>query len=143
MKIITTFLLAFLLAAATLSAAVRPESGGTLHAELKGTKGKGKGNNNNNNGDVGGKANGMGGFFGPGGGFGMPGFGNGNGWGNGGSIGGGPTVVCSDPGPCYKKKVACPTNCFTSYSRSGKNYGAGGGGGGCTIDCKKKCTAYC
>ena len=96
------------------------------------------------------------GFFGPGGGFGVPNFGNG--WENyGGGYGAGyggpsggyakggttrPTVVCKEKGPCYKKKLTCPAKCFTSYSRSGKNYGAGGGGGGCTIDCKK-CTAYC
>ncbi|KAG2240634.1 hypothetical protein Bca52824_090598 [Brassica carinata] len=30
-----------------------------------------------------------------------------------------------------------------SFSRSGKGYGGGGGGGGCTMDCKKKCIAYC
>lgn len=99
--------------------------------------------------------------FDPAGGFSIPGFGNGNpfnvpgfagGWGggssgsNGGHAYGGvvePSVVCSDKGPCYKKKVTCPKKCFSSYSRSGKNYGAGGGGGGCTIDCKKKCIGYC
>ncbi|KAJ4770903.1 Glycine-rich protein [Rhynchospora pubera] len=94
-------------------------------------------------------------------GFNIPGFGNGNpfnqpgfagGWGGGyGGPGGGhsyggvvvPSVVCSDKGPCYKKRVTCPKKCFSSYSHSGKNYGSGGGGGGCTIDCKKRCTAYC
>lgn len=101
----------------------------------------------------------MGGFFGPGGGFGVPGLGNG--WGNGiisGGYGAGyggptggyskggvirPTVVCKEKGPCYKKKLTCPAKCFSSFSKSGKNYGAGGGGGGCTMDCKKKCIAYC
>ncbi|RRT60614.1 hypothetical protein B296_00024891 [Ensete ventricosum] len=98
-----------------------------------------------------------GGFFGPGGGFNMPGFGGGwgagyGGWGAGyGGFGGGygrdgvavPSVVCSDWGPCYNKKLTCPANCFTSYSRYGRGYGGGGGGGGCTIDCKKYCVAYC
>ncbi|THU48103.1 hypothetical protein C4D60_Mb09t22690 [Musa balbisiana] len=92
-----------------------------------------------------------GGFFGPGGGFNMPG-GFGGGWGAGyGGPGGGyghdgvvlPSVVCSDKGPCYKKKLTCPASCFTSYSHYGKGYGGGGGGGGCTIDCKKHCVAYC
>lgn len=95
------------------------------------------------------------------GGFGIPGFGNGNpfnmpgfsgGWGggysgsNGGRSYGGvvvPSVVCSEKGPCYKKRVTCPQKCFSSHSSSGKNYGAGGGGGGCTIDCKKRCIGYC
>uniref|UniRef100_J3LRJ8 Uncharacterized protein n=1 Tax=Oryza brachyantha TaxID=4533 RepID=J3LRJ8_ORYBR len=54
-----------------------------------------------------------------------------------------PTVVCSEKGPCYKKKVTCPKKCFSSYSSSGKGYGGGGGGGSCTIDCKTKCAAYC
>ncbi|KAF2303425.1 hypothetical protein GH714_018235 [Hevea brasiliensis] len=102
---------------------------------------------------------GIGGFFGPGSGFGIPGLGKG--WGNG-IVGGGygagfggpnggyskggiirPTAVCKERGPCYRKKLTCPAKCFTSYSQSGKGYGAGGGGGGCTIDCKKKCIAYC
>lgn len=95
------------------------------------------------------------GFFGPGSGFDIPGFGNGGGGGFGagyGGPGGGysrggiirPTVVCKEKGtPCYKKKLTCPAKCFRSYSRSGKGYGGGGGGGGCTIDCKKKCIAYC
>ncbi|KAL1289270.1 uncharacterized protein [Arachis hypogaea] len=97
---------------------------------------------------------GIGPFFGPGGGFSIPGFGNGFGNGIGGGYGGGyggpsggysrggvvrPTVVCKDKGPCFQKKITCPAKCFTSYSRSGKGYG----GGGCTIDCKKKCIAYC
>ncbi|CAM8921519.1 unnamed protein product [Rhodiola kirilowii] len=99
-------------------------------------------------------------FFGPGSGFDIPGLGNG--WGNG-IVGGGgygsgygspsgghskngifkSSVVCKEKGPCYKKKVTCPAKCFTSYSRSGKGYGGGGGGGGCTVDCSKKCIAYC
>ncbi|MQL83708.1 hypothetical protein Taro_016204 [Colocasia esculenta] len=114
---------------------------------------------------------GGGGFGMPGGGYGIPGWGGGGGipgfpggpggggWGNmGGGWGagyGGPgggyarggivrgSVVCKDRGPCYGKKLICPAKCFTSYSRSGKNYGYGGGGGGCTIDCRKKCIAYC
>ncbi|KAI3456280.1 hypothetical protein Pfo_012943 [Paulownia fortunei] len=97
---------------------------------------------------------GMGGVFGPGGGFNIPGFGpvvgGGYGSGYGGPNGGHsksgiirPTVVCKEKGPCYKKKLTCPAKCFSSYGRSGKGYGYGGGGGGCTIDCKKKCTAYC
>lgn len=102
----------------------------------------------------------VGGFLGPGGSFGIPGFGKG--WGYDGVIGGGygagygsptggyskggvirPVVVCKESGPCYHKKVICPAKCSTSYrgSRSGKHYGAGGGS--CTIDCKKKCTAFC
>ncbi|XP_057764529.1 glycine-rich cell wall structural protein [Salvia miltiorrhiza] len=97
-----------------------------------------------------------GGFMGPGSGFGIPGIpGYGGGYGGyGGGYGGPtggrsthgvvrPTVVCSDKGPCYKKKLTCPAKCFSSYGGSGKGYGYGGGGGGCTIDCKKKCTAFC
>ncbi|KAJ8618142.1 hypothetical protein MRB53_014328 [Persea americana] len=102
-----------------------------------------------------------GGNYGPGGGFNIPGVGTIPGFGNG-IIGGGygagyggpsggysrggvirPTVTCTDHGPCYQKKLTCPEKCFSSYSRSGKNYGGGGGGGGCTMDCKKKCVAYC
>ncbi|KAK6917486.1 hypothetical protein RJ641_018237 [Dillenia turbinata] len=111
---------------------------------------------NNKNGGPGSET-GPGGFLPPG--FDIPGFGSG--WRNG-IIGGGygsgyggpsgghsrngiirPTVECKEKGPCYKKKLTCPAKCFSSYSRSGKGYGAGGGGGGCTIDCKKKCIAYC
>lgn len=87
--------------------------------------------------------------FGPGGGFSIPGLGGGYGGGYGGPNGGysrngviRPTVVCKDRGPCYQKKVTCPAKCFSSFSHAGKG-GGGGGGGGCTIDCKKKCTAYC
>ncbi|KAJ4980231.1 hypothetical protein NE237_031068 [Protea cynaroides] len=132
---LSAFLLAFVLASVSLSGEAF------------------EGNSNNNNkGDRGGPGT----FFGPGGGgLGIPrvgkgGFGGGYGSGYGGPGGGSskggvisPAVVCKERGPCYKKKVTCPAKCFTSYSRSGKNYGAGGGGGGCTIDCKKKCTAYC
>ncbi|RYR18688.1 hypothetical protein Ahy_B03g063306 isoform C [Arachis hypogaea] len=49
------------------------------------------------------------------------------------------TVVFKDRGPCYQKKVTCPARCFYYFSHSGRGYG----GGGCTIDCKNKCTAYC
>ncbi|KAL0914557.1 hypothetical protein M5K25_014914 [Dendrobium thyrsiflorum] len=103
-----------------------------------------------------------GGFFGPGGQFNIPGFGGSgtnNDWGSlGGGYGGGyggpsgghnrdgvvrPSVVCSEKGPCLNKRLICPAKCFTSYSSSGKGYGGGGGGGGCTVDCKKKCVAYC
>ncbi|KAF2534422.1 hypothetical protein F2Q70_00032871 [Brassica cretica] len=54
-----------------------------------------------------------------------------------------PTVTCKEKGPCNGKKLRCPARCFSSFSRSGKGYGGGGGGGGCTMDCKKKCIAYC
>lgn len=142
MKSIACFFLlaALLLSTTNLSLSARPDS-----SKPK-TKAKGGGNDGD-----------PGGFFGPGGGFGIPGLGSG--WGNaGGGYGAGyggpsggyskggvirPTVVCKEKGPCYKKKVTCPAKCFTSYSRSGKNFGGGGGGGGCTIDCKKNCVAYC
>ncbi|PSS10275.1 Nonribosomal peptide synthetase [Actinidia chinensis var. chinensis] len=157
MNSITTFLLAFLLTTASLSLATRTEPAGSSQAQPKPSKEKG---HHQNKGGGGGNDGGSpGGFFGPGGGFNIPGFGSG--WGNGvvgGGYGGGyggptggyskggiirPTIVCKDKGPCYKKKLICPAKCFTSYSRSGKNYGSGGGGGGCTMDCKKKCIAYC
>lgn len=153
----TLFLLALLLlTSTTLSFSTRPDSEGPFKTQSKDSKGK---PDNKKNGKGGGNDGGMGGFFGPGGGFGVPGLGNG--WGNG-IIGGGygagyggptggyskggvirPTVVCKEKGPCYKKKLTCPAKCFSSFSKSGKNYGAGGGGGGCTMDCKKKCIAYC
>ncbi|XP_077211108.1 uncharacterized protein LOC143846537 [Tasmannia lanceolata] len=83
-----------------------------------------------------------GGFFGPGGNLGVPGFSIPEiPFGKGGTVR--PTITCTEKGPCFKKKLTCPAKCFTSYSRSGKNYGGGGGGGGCTMDCKKKCIAYC
>ncbi|XP_057537852.1 putative glycine-rich cell wall structural protein 1 [Amaranthus tricolor] len=95
-------------------------------------------------------------FFGPGGGYGIPGFddpgifGGGYGYGYGSPSGGHsksgtirPSIVCKEKGPCYNKKLICPAKCFYSFSRAGKGYGGGGGGGGCTMDCKKKCVAYC
>ncbi|KAF2619572.1 hypothetical protein F2Q68_00039702, partial [Brassica cretica] len=54
-----------------------------------------------------------------------------------------PTVTCREKGPCNGKKLRCPAKCFSSFSRSGKGYGGGGRGGGCSMDCKKKCIAYC
>lgn len=154
MKPITTILFAILFVTAAVSLAARPGSDGSFSPELKHSKGKGdKGGGNGNDG-------GMGGFFGPGGGFNIPGLGKG--WGGGNGVGGGygvgvggpnggyakggvtrPTVVCNEKGPCYNKKLTCPAKCFTSYSHAGKGYGSGGGGGGCTMDCKKKCIAYC
>nr|GMC88009.1 glycine-rich cell wall structural protein-like [Ipomoea batatas] len=93
-------------------------------------------------------------YFGSGTGFGVPGFGSGFGGGYGSGYGGPaggyarggvvrPTVVCKDKGPCYGKKLRCPAKCFKSFAKGGKGYGYGGGGGGCTVDCKKKCSAYC
>ena len=150
MSPITSFILTLLVISSisSLSLSARPGSDGPYSSELKSSKGKSPGGSNNNDG-------GFGGFFGPGSGFNIPGFGSGTigggyGSGYGGPSGGHsksgivrPTVVCSDKGPCYKKKLTCPAKCFTSYSRSGKGYGGGGGGGGCTMDCKKKCVAYC
>ncbi|KAE8708889.1 PAP-specific phosphatase HAL2-like [Hibiscus syriacus] len=94
---------------------------------------------------------GIGGLFGPGpGGFGIPAWGNGiigggYGAGVGGPYGGysrgdviSPSVVCKEKGPCFTKRLACPAKCFSSFSSSGNGYG-----GGCTVDCKKKCIAYC
>ncbi|KAJ8761439.1 hypothetical protein K2173_001570 [Erythroxylum novogranatense] len=160
--VISFLLLALLLVSCSLSTSTR--SGPDPFSELLSSNGKsinnpsnnkgsgstGNNNNNNNGGDIGG-------MFGPGNGFNIPGFGKdwghlGGGYGVGyGSPSGGysrggvirPTVVCKEKGPCYNKKLTCPAKCFTSYSRSGKGYGAGGGGGGCTMDCKKKCVAYC
>ncbi|KAF6163195.1 hypothetical protein GIB67_025059 [Kingdonia uniflora] len=140
-------LLALLLITTTFA---RPESTTpSFNQDPKNTNTKGGNNNNNGN---------PGWFPDPGTGFGIPGFGvpgsdiigGGYGGGYGGPTGGyskggviRPTVVCKEKGPCYKKKLTCPAKCFTSYSRSGKNYGGGGGGGGCTMDCKKKCVAFC
>jgi hypothetical protein len=83
-------------------------------------------------------------------GFDVPGMGGGWGGGYGGPTGGysrggvvASTTVCSEKGPCYKKKLTCPKKCYKSYSGSGKGWGGGGGGGGCTVDCKTKCIAYC
>ncbi|KAG2685297.1 hypothetical protein I3843_10G112300 [Carya illinoinensis] len=155
MKPLTCFVLAILaliISTASVSLATRPGSGGSLSNQLSHSKGKNGKKDDENNG-------GTGGYFGPGGGFDIPGFGKG--WGGngfGGGYGGGygdpsgghsnggvirPTLVCKETGPCYNKKLTCPAKCFTSSSRSGKGYGGGGGGGGCTIDCKKKCIAYC
>ncbi|CAI0468462.1 unnamed protein product [Linum tenue] len=98
--------------------------------------------------DGGAAAAAAGGFFGPG--TGIPEFGGGYGSGFGGPKGGysksgtyRPSVVCKEKGPCFNKKLRCPAKCFSAYGRSGKGYGSGGGGGGCTMDCKKKCVAYC
>ncbi|KAG8494451.1 hypothetical protein CXB51_011901 [Gossypium anomalum] len=153
----STFILAVLLLTASLTAAARPDSFEPLSSEQKENKGSGKPGNQNKG--SGGNTGGMGGFFGPEPGFGLPGFEKG--WGNGivgGGYGagfGGPTggyskggviratVVCKEKGPCFNKKLTCPAKCFTYFRRSGKGYGEGGGGGGCTMDCKKKCTAYC
>ncbi|XP_059439189.1 glycine-rich RNA-binding protein 1-like [Corylus avellana] len=153
MKPTTSILLAFFLLTAAVSLAARSGSDGSFSAQLKHSS-------KNKNDKGGGNDGGMGGFFGPGGGFGIPGLGKG--WGGGNGMGGGyglgvggpnggyakggvtrPTVVCNEKGPCYNKKLTCPAKCFTSYSHAGKGYGGGGGGGGCTMDCKKKCTAYC
>ncbi|KAJ9136219.1 hypothetical protein P3X46_033318 [Hevea brasiliensis] len=143
------FILATLLLSESLSTATRPEPNSS----------NGKPTNARNKADGSGNDAGIGGFFGPGSGFGIPGLGKGRGneimgggYGagfggpNGGFSKGGiirPTVVCKERGPCYKKKLTCPAKCFTTYSRSGKGYGAGGGSGSCTMDCKKKCIAYC
>ncbi|KAJ6791489.1 cold shock protein-1 precursor [Iris pallida] len=142
-SITATLLLASLLCALILSST----SARDIDAELNESK---KSNNGVGNPGYGSDP---GSYFGPGGGFGVPGWGNaGGGYGSGaGGSGGGysrngvvpPSVVCSEKGPCYKKKLTCPAKCFTSYSRSGRNGGGGGGGGGCTMDCKKKCVAYC
>ncbi|EYU27958.1 hypothetical protein ABFS82_13G108400 [Erythranthe guttata] len=141
-----TIILSFLLFSAAVSFAVRPEpESETRQPASK----KGGGGNDNSGGGFN-----IPGFGSGGGGFNIPGFGPviGGGYGSGyGSPSGGrskngvvrSTVVCKDKGPCYKKKLTCPAKCFTSYSRSGKGYGYGGGGGGCTMDCQKKCIAYC
>ncbi|KAK8575273.1 hypothetical protein V6N13_033487 [Hibiscus sabdariffa] len=146
----STFILAILLISASLSAATGPDFFEPLSSSQQNqNKGSKTSDQNNNNG-------GIGGLFGPGpAGFGIPGWGNGIiGGGYGAGVGGPsggyskggvirPTVVCKVKGPCFNKKLACPAKCFTSFSRSGKGYGSGGGGGGCTMDCKKKCIAYC
>ena len=154
----STFILAILLITALLSAVARPDSFEPLSSEKKHNKGSKPSNQNNNKGGAGSNG-GIGGLFGPVPDFGIPGFekrwgkgiiGGGYGAGYGGPSGGyskggvtRPTVVCKEKGPCYNKKLICPAKCFTSFSRSGKGYGSGGGGGGCTMDCKKKCVAYC
>ncbi|XP_031249594.1 putative glycine-rich cell wall structural protein 1 [Pistacia vera] len=147
----TSFLFALLLITSSLCMATRPGSSDPFSAQLKRSSGKPTNNNKGGGNDDGG----LGGIFGPGSGFSVPGFGNGIiGGGYGGGYGGPngghskngvirPSTVCKEKGPCYMKKLTCPSKCFTSYSRSGKGYGGGGGGGGCTMDCKKKCIAYC
>ncbi|XAR66410.1 hypothetical protein NMG60_11012639 [Bertholletia excelsa] len=161
MNTITILLLAFLLTAPSVSFATRPDPPGSAqsHSQSKPNPKQSEPMGQHTKGGGGAGGGSEGGWYGPGGGFNIPGMGNG--W-DGGIIGGGygagyggptggyskggvyrPTVVCKEEGPCYKKKLTCPAKCFSSYSHSGKNYGSGGGGGGCTIDCKKKCTAYC
>ncbi|XP_074573816.1 uncharacterized protein LOC141830230 [Curcuma longa] len=150
MKASSLLLFSLLLLLATASFAARD-----FQAELS----KNKGHNGGGGGGGGGFAGSIPGFGsvpggfnipGNGGGFNIPGMGGGWGAGYGGPSGGysrggvvRPSVVCSDRGPCYKKRLTCPAKCFSSYSHSGKGYGGGGGGGGCTIDCKKRCVAYC
>lgn len=117
------------------------------HKHVVGKQKKGTGSNHGNNG--GGP---FGGIFGPGGGFNIPGLGGGGvyGGGFGGPKGGfgksgviRSNVVCKEKGPCLGKKLICPAKCYKSYSSAGKGYGFGGAAGGCTMDCKKKCVAYC
>lgn len=136
----------FLLCTLVLAGANREETAGGFEEELR------KANNGpDSDGDPFGGI--PGGFF-PGGGFPFPRFGPGFGGGYGagyGGPGGGysrsgvyrPTVTCNIPGPCYGKRLVCPSSCFRSFGGSGKGYGYGGGGGGCTMDCRKKCIAYC
>ncbi|GMH15867.1 hypothetical protein Nepgr_017708 [Nepenthes gracilis] len=149
--VLITFL--FIIAPSTLSGATRPQPASRSSESNAKSAGKARG------GGAGGA-----GFFGPGGdggdGFNIPGyavnwpgigvFGGGYGGGYGGPAGWHSkdgtikaSVVCKEKGPCYMKKLTCPSKCFTSSSTSGKGYGGGGGGGACTMDCKKKCLAYC
>ncbi|XP_055804602.1 glycine-rich cell wall structural protein 1.0-like [Solanum dulcamara] len=119
------------------------------HLVGKTKKGVASGGASNNGNDTGGGA--FGGIFGPGSGFNIPGLGGGVFGGGFGSPKGGvgkggvirSSVVCKDKGPCLGKKLICPAKCYKSYSSAGKGYGFGGGSGGCTMDCKKKCVAYC
>ncbi|KAL6637591.1 hypothetical protein ACP70R_025163 [Stipagrostis hirtigluma subsp. patula] len=165
-------LLLVLLGLGLLSTAALAARAGVVDAELKSSKGGAKkpiskppplapGAGTNKPGPGAGAGGGaiptIPGFSIPGMGGGGAGFGNGipglgGGWGGGyGAPAGGyarggvvaPTTVCSEKGPCYRKRVTCPKKCFSSYSGAGKGYGGGGGGGGCTVDCKVKCTAYC
>ncbi|KAL4280379.1 hypothetical protein GQ457_03G037090 [Hibiscus cannabinus] len=53
------------------------------------------------------------------------------------------SVVCNQKGPCYGLKLTCPAKCYTYINRSGKGFSASAGGGGCTMDCEKTCTASC
>ncbi|KAE8714949.1 putative diphosphonucleoside phosphohydrolase [Hibiscus syriacus] len=122
----STFILAILIISASLSAASRPDHFEPLSSsQQKRNKGSKTNGQNSNNG--GGYGAGVGGPSG--------------GYSKGGVIR--PSVVCKEKGPCFNKKLTCPVKCFTSFSRSGKGYGTGGGGGSCTMDCKKKCIAYC
>ncbi|GMH30333.1 hypothetical protein Nepgr_032176 [Nepenthes gracilis] len=153
--------LLFIITLASLSGETRPEPDSGPSDSNPKTDSKSNKPHHHSSGASSGASSG-GGFFGPGGGggFNIPGFGGswpGSGiYGGGYGAGyGGPTgghskggivrssVVCKEKGPCYLKKLTCPAKCFTSFSSSGKGYGGGGGGGGCTVDCKKKCTAYC
>ncbi|XP_039049324.1 uncharacterized protein LOC120190299 [Hibiscus syriacus] len=69
-----------------------------------------------------------------------------------GSLAGGPigedsddsanSIVCDEPGPCYKKKLTCPAKCYGSVNKSGSGFSASAGAGGCSMDCKT-CTATC
>ncbi|TXG47320.1 hypothetical protein EZV62_026614 [Acer yangbiense] len=156
---IASFCFLILLLTAPLCMATRPGLETTANSKEKKPPTSNQNNNNNKGGGGSGNDGGMGGYFAPGSGFDIPGLGNGVGNGivgggygsgfggpNGGHSKGGvvrPTVVCKEKGPCYMMKLTCPAKCFTSYSNSGKGYGGGGGGGGCTMDCKKKCIAYC
>lgn len=117
----------------------QPRSGKTAEGGNGGRSGSGSGG-----------GGGFVGFFGPGNEFGIPDFGGGYGGGFGGPSGGyakggvvTATVMCKEKGPCYGKKLRCPEKCFKAFSQAGKGYGYGGGGGGCTMDCTKKCVAYC
>ncbi|XP_078447677.1 uncharacterized protein LOC144716447 [Wolffia australiana] len=65
-------------------------------------------------------------------------FGGFTGWGSWGT-----SVVCAEKGPCFNKRLTCPSRCFSSYTLHSKNFGGGGGGGGCSFDCKRTCSAYC
>ncbi|PIA28926.1 hypothetical protein AQUCO_06500040v1 [Aquilegia coerulea] len=159
MKLISYFLLTILLVANintlfTSATTTTPTSNKPNPKPITNNKGSAPKKGGTTGGGIPGFGNGIPGFS-PGSGFQVPGFGNIGGAGGYGSGFGGPkggyskggiirpSVVCKDKGPCFNKKLICPAKCFTSYSRSGKNYGAGGGGGGCTMDCKKKCVAYC
>ncbi|WMV16089.1 hypothetical protein MTR67_009474 [Solanum verrucosum] len=117
----------------------KPKKGETGNGEVRNNNGK-------NNGD-----GAFGGIFGPGGGFNIPGLGGGvfgggfgspkGGYGKSGAVSS--SVVCKENGPCLGMKLICPAKCYKAYSSAGKGYGFGGGSGGCTMDCKKKCLAYC
>ncbi|XP_015065104.1 glycine-rich cell wall structural protein [Solanum pennellii] len=145
MKKISITLLALLLIITFNSTIATRHIHPNKHGAKRGETGSGE-VRNNNGGDVG-----FGGIFGPGGGFNIPGLGGGvfgggfggpkGGYGKGGVIRS--SVVCKVKGPCFGMKLICPAKCYKSYSSAGKGYGFGGGSGGCTMDCKKKCLAYC